>query len=137
MCVAPILLNPFATACFYGQVELVKWFVQLGSVTDIHWNTDEPFRVACINYHMDVCKYLIAVAEHNQRPINIHVIDADIPSIIYHNYELFEWLFVLGIKSYGKFDLSSHMETVPKSTHRHRKKIYNRMQKLVNKYYDK
>jgi hypothetical protein len=50
--------DPFITACMYGQIDLVKWFVN-NSNANIHARHDLGLRKACWKKHINVVRYLI------------------------------------------------------------------------------
>lgn len=135
------LLDAFELACYFGHMDMVKWLLEINPNILIHKKNEMAFFAACINGHISIAKYLIELGESaSHGRIDIHA-KCDlikrtniIADIIGKHYELAEWLFVLGIESYGKFDLG-HELAYMNSRSNSDQIAYDRMYELSMKYY--
>lgn len=63
--------------CYKGTVDFLKFILQyslkIGKPIDIHANSEELFRCACITSNLPIMKYLLEYANLIGTPINIHV----------------------------------------------------------------
>ena len=78
--IQPICNKLFTEACMSGDLDLAKWVVGLVShgktpsqkaylKTNIHYDSEAPFRLACAQGHVDLAKWLIAIGEETHSPI--------------------------------------------------------------------
>jgi len=116
------LFDAFDLACYFGHIDVVKRLLELKK--NIHQNNEMAFFAACINGHTDIAKYLIELGETTAHGrIDIHAKcpllkgTNIITKIICEHYDLAEWLFVLGIESYGVFDLRKEIFKIENRAH--------------------
>lgn len=84
----------FGFVCGDGHLEFAQWMVLKDPKIDIHNHSEFPFRMACKNGHLPVCKWLWDISK---KSINLHVYKNDPfrKACKYGHINIVEWLFTL------------------------------------------
>lgn len=108
MIVQPYFDTCFAIGCENNHLELAQYLYSINPRVDIHYNDEEPFRMACYYGNMEVLEQLVEWGNMMQYPIDIHANNDEAFKLACSNYQMhiINKLFELSIMSPQKIDFS-------------------------------
>lgn len=91
----------FGFVCGDGYLEFAQWMVSEDSRINIHNHSEFPFRMACQNGHIDVCRWLWDISKKTV-DITVYKNDPFRKACKYGHINIVKWLFQI----YGKNKLN-------------------------------